>query len=129
VHLSPSAVARRQKSLEEAGVIDGYSAEISLSALGFPTTVLVHIALRSQGESDLRDFEQAVRDCPNVLRCLLMSGSDDYLLILAVKDLADFERVHKSQLSRLPNVSRIQSSFAIREVLRRSIPDITAGQS
>lgn len=122
VHLSPSAVARRQKALEDAGVIRGYAADISPAALGYPTTVIVQIALKSQGEADLSAFEQAVQHCGSVLRCFLMSGSNDYLLILAVKDLADFERVHKTQISRLPNVSRIQSSFAIREVLRRPLP-------
>jgi Lrp/AsnC family transcriptional regulator, leucine-responsive regulatory protein len=122
IHLSPSAVARRQRALEEAGVIRGYSADIDAAAFGLRTTVVVKIALKSQSETDLVKFEQAVRNCDSVLRCFLMSGSDDYLLILLVRDLPDFERVHKTQLSRLPNVARIQSSFALRELVRRSLP-------
>jgi DNA-binding Lrp family transcriptional regulator len=51
-----------------------------------------------------------------------MSGTDDYLLVLLVRDLPDFERVHKTQLSRLPHVARIQSSFALREIVRRALP-------
>lgn len=123
IHLSPTAVARRQRALEESGVIRGYSANLDLAALGLPTTVVVHITLSSQRESDLAEFEEAVRLCDSVLRCLLMSGSDDYLLVLQVRDLPDFERVHKTQLSRLPHVARLQSSFALREVVRRSVPE------
>jgi len=122
VPLSASAVARRQRALEEAGVIRGYSADIDPAAFGFNTTVIVQVTLKGQSEADLSEFEQAVDQCDSVLRCLLMSGSDDYLLILLVRDLVDFERVHKTQLSRLPHVARIQSSFALRDVVRRALP-------
>lgn len=122
VHLSASAVARRQRALEEAGVIRGYSADIDPAAFGLNTTVVVQVTLKGQSEADLGEFEQAVAQCDSVLRCFLMSGSDDYLLILLVRDLIDFERVHKTQLSRLPHVARIQSSFALRDVVRRALP-------
>ena len=122
VHLSASAVARRQRGLEEAGVIRGYSADIDPAAFGFTTTVVVQVTLKGQSEADLSEFEAAVQRCDSVLRCFLMSGSDDYLLILLVRDLVDFERVHKTQLSRLPHVARIQSSFALRDVVRRVLP-------
>ena len=122
VHLSASAVARRQRALEETGVIRGYTADIDPAAFGFSTTVVVQVTLKGQSETDLREFEQAVQQCDSVLRCFLMSGSDDYLLILLVRDLVDFERVHKTQLSRLPHVARIQSSFALRDVVRRALP-------
>ena len=122
VHLSASAVARRQRGLEEAGVIRGYSADIDPAAFGFTTTVVVQVTLKGQSEADLSEFEAAVQRCDSVLRCFLMSGSDDYLLILLVRDLVDFERVHKTQLSRLPHVARIQSSFALRDVVRRALP-------
>ena len=122
VHLSASAVARRQRALEESGVIRGYHADIDPAAFGFTTTVIVQVTLKGQSEADLSEFEQAVQRCDSVLRCWLMSGSDDYLLMLLVRDLPDFERVHKTQLSRLPHVARIQSSFALREVVRRALP-------
>ena len=122
VHLSASAVARRQRALEERGVLRGYHADIDPGAFGFTTTVVVQVTLRGQSQSDLAEFEAAVQQCDSVLRCWLMSGSDDYLLILLVRDLPDFERVHKTQLSRLPHVARIQSSFALREVVRRALP-------
>jgi len=42
-----------------------------------------------------------------------MSGSDDYIVIVLARDIEDFERIHRTELSRLPRVARIQSSFAI----------------
>lgn len=122
VHLSPSAVARRQRALEAAGVIRGYGADIDPAVFGLRTTVIVQVALTGQSEAVLSEFERAVQGCVSVLRCFLMSGSEDYLLVLMVRDLVDYERVHKTQLSRLPHVARIQSSFALREVVHRPLP-------
>ena len=59
-----------------------------------------------------------------MVRCFLMSGSDDYIVIVMARDIEDFERIHRTELSRLPRVSRIQSSFAMREVVNRAVPPV-----
>ena len=81
---------------------------------------MVRIALDSQSEDALGAFERAIERCPSVVRCFLMSGTDDYLVTVLARDIEDYERIHKSQLSRLPRVSRIQSSFAMRSIIERS---------
>jgi Lrp/AsnC family leucine-responsive transcriptional regulator len=122
VGLSSTACARRLKSLEECGVITGYHATLNHQRLGFSATVLVRISLESQREEDFETFERAVSRCASVVRCYLMSGSDDYQLVVLCRDIADFEHIHKTQLARLPRVARIQSSFALRDVIDRSLP-------
>jgi Lrp/AsnC family leucine-responsive transcriptional regulator len=67
--------------------------------------------------------------CPSVVRCFLMSGSDDYLVIVLARDIEDFERIHRTELSRLPRVARIQSSFAMREVVDRAVPPNVLGKA
>jgi len=62
-----------------------------------------------------------------VVRCFLMSGSDDYIVIVMARDIEDFERIHRTELSRLPQVARIQSSFAMREVVNRAVPPVIFG--
>lgn len=122
VGLSPTACARRQKHLEDQGVITGYQATLGLETLGLTTTIIVRITLESQNEEALRKFEQAIAACPSVVRCFLMSGSDDYLVTVLARGIEDYEHIHKTQLSRLPKVARIQSSFALREIVNRSVP-------
>ena len=68
-----------------------------------------------------------MKRCPNVLVCYLMSGEYDYLLRIAAKDLADYERIHKEWLSAMPHVIKINSSFALREVVDRTGRGIDAG--
>jgi DNA-binding Lrp family transcriptional regulator len=124
VGLSPSACSRRLDALEKANIISSYHARISARALGHPITVIVFITLEGQSTSILEEFEDAIKTCPNILICYLMSGTSDYLVRVAAKDLADYERIHKEWLSAMPHVTRIQSSFALREVINRTSVDI-----
>ncbi len=122
IPLSATAIARRIRALEEDGVIKGYQARINQEAIGLGMTVIVHVGLNSQSEEVLKAFEAAVARAPSVVSCHLMSGEDDYLVTVMARDLADFERIHKEQLSRLPGVARLKSSFVLREVASRPLP-------
>jgi DNA-binding Lrp family transcriptional regulator len=128
IGLSSTAIARRQRALEENGLIRGYQAILDLNRFGLSTTVLVRVTLESQNEDALRSFEAGVVNCPSIVRCFLMSGSDDYVVIVLARDIEDFERIHRTELSRLPRVARIQSSFAMREVINRAVPPVIFGK-
>jgi DNA-binding Lrp family transcriptional regulator len=118
VGLSPSACLRRLRLLERTGVIRGYTAILDSVPEQGGTVVIVQITLERQTDECLQRFEQAARKVPEVRECYLMTGVADYLMRVVVADAADYERVHKEQLSRLPGVARIQSAFAIRTVIR-----------
>jgi len=120
VGLSQSACSRRLDILEKTGVIKGYHARLSNGALAHGMTVIVHISLAGQFERSLAEFEAAVRRCPNVLSCHLMSGEYDYILRIAARDLEDYERIHRQWLSAMPHVAKINSSFALREIIDRT---------
>ncbi|HUU65958.1 MAG TPA: Lrp/AsnC family transcriptional regulator [Methyloceanibacter sp.] len=122
IPLSATAIARRIRALEERHVIEGYQARLSRHALGLGMTVVVQISLKSQNEDLLKAFEEAITLAPSVVSCHLMSGEDDYFVTVLARDLTDFERIHKEELSRLPGVARLKSSFALREVASRPLP-------
>ncbi|AMB46766.1 MULTISPECIES: Lrp/AsnC family transcriptional regulator [Methylobacteriaceae] len=117
VGLSASACHRRVGLLESSGVIRGYTALIEAPSEEGGLVVLTQFTLDRQTEEFLNQFEAAVRRCPEVQDCYLMTGIADYLVKLKVRDAADYERLHKEVLSRLPGVSRLQSSFAIRTIV------------
>ncbi|MGK7752752.1 MULTISPECIES: Lrp/AsnC family transcriptional regulator [unclassified Roseovarius] len=118
VHLSPSACHRRMQRLETEGYIKGYVALLDPRRMGVPTTVFVEITLTTQADEVLDAFEIAVARIPNVLECHLTAGTADYILKLVVEDTEDFARIHRQYLTRLPGVSTMQSSFALRTVLQ-----------
>ena len=114
--LSPSSCHRRVKLLEAAGVITSYTANLDRAALGLANEFFVEVSLVAQTGEAFEKFETAVQRVPEILECHLMSGQFDYLLRVAATDAADYERIHRSRISRLPGVQRIQSSLALRTV-------------
>lgn len=120
VSLSESACLRRVRALEKSGVIDRYAALLSQPKVGLSGSVFVHIGLHREEERELAAFEEAVRDIPEVMECYLMTGEFDYLLRVVVSDMADFERLHRDSLTRLPGVARVNSSVAIRTVQKKT---------
>lgn len=116
VSLSESACLRRVRRLEQKGFIEKYTALLDQRQVGLSGNVFVHIALHREEQSELAAFEAAVQNLPEVMECYLMTGEFDYLLRVVVSDMADFERVHKESITRLPGVARVNSSVAIRTV-------------
>lgn len=116
IGLTTSPCLRRLRLLEEAGVIRGYSALLDQVKLGFPVSVFVSIKLERQHEDAMQRFEAAVRRCPEVLECYLMTGPRDYLLRVVARDLADYERFVKETLTRIDGIANIESSFALGQV-------------
>lgn len=118
VNLSPSACHRRTQRLEDEGYIAAFVALLDPRKLGRNTTVFVEITLEGQAEELLDSFEKEVARIPDILECHLMAGSADYLLKMMVEDTEDFARIHRQFLSRLPGVRQMQSSFALRTVVK-----------
>jgi DNA-binding Lrp family transcriptional regulator len=121
INLSSTATARRRKILEDQGVITGYTANLDIARLGFHMVAVVSIELASQAENILVEFEKAVIDCPSMSFCSFVSGETDFLMIVHVRSFEDYDRVYRSELSRLPHVARIRSSFMMHEVAQRLI--------
>jgi DNA-binding Lrp family transcriptional regulator len=115
--ISASACIRRVRRLEETGVIRGYTVVLDEPESAGRAIVLVQITLERQSDDYLRRFEDAVRRVPEVRDCLLMAGDPDYVLRVETGGAADYEKLHKERLSRLPGVARLRSSFAIRAVI------------
>ncbi|MTI45340.1 transcriptional regulator, AsnC family [Roseibium hamelinense] len=120
VGLSPSACLRRMRALEEAGVIDKYVALLNQRKIGRRMDVFVEISLIGQSNEVLEGFERAVARSAEIMECFLMAGDADYMLRVTAADPADFERIHREELARLPGVARMKSLFAIRPIVRKT---------
>ena len=116
VHLSPSPCLSRVKALEVAGVIQRYVALTQPQALGLGLNVFISISLKQQTRAALDAFEAKVSAREEVMECYLMSGEADYLIRVAVTDIAALERFIIEQLSPMKEVEKIRSSFALKQV-------------
>jgi len=117
VGLSASAASRRIQALETAKVIRGYRANIDDKLLGKHITVYIRVTLERQTAAVLGPFETAVRKCHGIVSCHLMAGQYDYMLVARVSGIDDYGHLHQNELSHLPGVTRLETSFALRDVL------------
>ena len=62
-------------------------------------------------------FEAAIRKLSFILDCHLVAGDFDYFLKIRVRDMADFNRLHGSQLIALPGVRQTRTFFVMKEVV------------
>ncbi len=122
VCLSPSACLRRVQSLEQRNIISQYTTILNRQKLGHKTQIILQITLSDQGYENLEKFEQAIIEIPQVISCILIGGSYDYLVQLLVRDIEDYEELHRTKLSQLPNISSLQSNFTLRQVVKRINP-------
>jgi DNA-binding Lrp family transcriptional regulator len=116
VHLSPSPCLARVRALEAAGVIVRYVALANAAALGLGLNVFISISLKSQNKQALADFEQRIAEHDEVMECYLMTGDSDYLIRVAVADIGALEHFILDQLTPIPGIDKIRSSFTLKQV-------------
>ncbi|MDG6078601.1 Lrp/AsnC family transcriptional regulator [Erythrobacter litoralis] len=114
VGLTAPPCLRRVRTLEESGVIQGYHAELDPSKLGFSITVFAMVSLKSQAESALREFEEAMRDLDEVREVHMLNGEIDFILKIVARDLQAFQEFLTSKLTPAPNVASVKTSLTIR---------------
>ena len=112
ISMSPSPCLRRVRALEKSGIISGYCAIVDQEKYGCPINVFVSIKLDKPTERIMREFEARIEAIDDVMECYLMTGTHDYLLRVVCESLKSYEHLVRHTLTKLPNISSIESSFA-----------------
>lgn len=116
VNLSASPCFNRVRALEASGVIRRHVTLLDPEVLGLQLNVFIQVSLEKQRENALTTFEQAISEHPEVMECYLMTGDSDYLLRVVVADMRGLERFILASLTKIPGVSNIRSSIALKQV-------------
>jgi Lrp/AsnC family leucine-responsive transcriptional regulator len=120
VSLSPSAVLRRVKRLEDTGVIDRYVALVKPEAVGLGLTAYLNVRLEKHTESHKRNpmdvFRASVQTWPEVVECASLTGEMDYLLRVVVQDMAAYAHFIMDTLLKHPSVEDCKTSFVLDHV-------------
>ncbi|QPM92142.1 Lrp/AsnC family transcriptional regulator [Pseudooceanicola algae] len=114
VGISAPPCLRRVRTLEEAGYIRGYHAEVDARELGFEVQVFAMVGLVSQAECDLVAFEEKCRTWPLVRECHMLNGEVDFILKCVAPDLSTFQSFLTGQLTSAENVASVKTSLVIR---------------
>jgi DNA-binding Lrp family transcriptional regulator len=114
VGISAPPCLRRVRTLEEAGLIRGYHADVNARDLGFEVQVFVMVGLESQAEAELSAFEELCRGWPLVRECHMLNGEVDFILKCVSPDLSSFQSFLTGELLTTPNVASVKTSLVIR---------------
>ncbi|MGH8142710.1 MAG: Lrp/AsnC family transcriptional regulator [Steroidobacteraceae bacterium] len=121
IGLSPSPCLRRVRALEAAGIISGYRAMADAAKLGLSLMALVYISMDRHTPERFANFDAKVRNLPEVLECLLITGQDaDYQLKVVVQDMDTYQRLLLHQITRIEGVTGVHSSFVLRRVIDKT---------
>ncbi|ARC35267.1 Lrp/AsnC family transcriptional regulator (plasmid) [Paracoccus yeei] len=114
VNLSASQCSRRRAALEEAGVIEGYSARLSAAKLGIGMRAIIRVNLSAHGQTNEQDFARFVASHAQIRSAFSVSGDADYILDVRVRDLEAFaDFVHRHLLPH-PQVSQVRSEIVLK---------------
>ncbi len=93
VGLAPSTTLEKVRDLEERGVITGYHADVSLEALGRPMQAFVSIRVHPKTEAIVDAITERLWALPETLGVFIVSGDDDFLVHLGVRDTQELRRI------------------------------------
>ena len=116
VGMSSSATWRRVKSLEDAGIIERYTAIVNARKAGFGLASMVHVSLARHEQSHVERFVREVLQHPEVLECFATSGEADFHLRVVVEDIDAYNRFLDSFIFKLPGVSQVRSNIVLKEI-------------
>lgn len=129
VGLSSTPCWKRVKELEASGVIRCYTALVDREKVGLSLCVLAELNLTRHSEQDVREFERAVADCPQIVSCYATTGQADYVIKVLVPDIKQYEAFLHETAFKLPGVTHVRSSVVLKEVkaeTRVPVEEVTA---
>jgi Lrp/AsnC family leucine-responsive transcriptional regulator len=116
VDLSPSGVQKRLRKLEENGIVERYATMLNRKRLGYDLLVFVKVIIQGHTTELIAEFDNAVREMPEVLESHRIIGDADYLLKVVVRDREQLDHFLMKQLLSLDSVARVSSYLVLKEV-------------
>ena len=113
VGLTPTPMLQRMKKLEQSGVITRYMAVVDPTKVGRPILAFVHVTLKSHGLVVHQRFLDRVVDLPEVVECHHIAGEEDFLVKVAVRDIAELESFLLQRLSTSDVIGRVKTTLVL----------------
>lgn len=117
VGLSVSPCQRRLKQLEQEGIISGYHAEIVPKKLGLNFSAIVFVKMRNNSGDNIHEFEQALRNIPEIIQAQSLLGDPDFILHIVTTDMRAFQELYDRYLTKLPHITGITSTLVMKSII------------
>jgi Lrp/AsnC family transcriptional regulator of ectoine degradation len=121
VGLSPTPCWMRLRKLQEAGIVSGYHAKVSVRAIAPVALVLMEVTLRTHRQADFDRFERVIRDLPEIVACWSVGGGVDYLLKVMTRDIDAYQRLVDGLLEREIGIDRYFTYIVTKTVKEETV--------
>ena len=120
IALSPSAIARRIRRLRESGAIARTISLLTSEIVDRRLRAIIRLQLHEHEQAaDLTEFRDRLNARDEVQLCLEVSGSDDMMLLIACRDMSEFNAFADAELAASSIVRRYETSFVKKEIKNR----------
>lgn len=131
VGVAPTTALDRTRALRERGVILGASLDVDLAAIGRPVQALVAVRIRPPTRANIEGFRSWVIDLPETIGVFVVSGSEDFLVHVAVPDNDALYAFVIDRLTQRPEIADVRSSVVYEHLRKRRVdpmPTLPAGR-
>ncbi|WP_119731066.1 Lrp/AsnC family transcriptional regulator [Thermomonospora amylolytica] len=123
--IAPSTCLERVRSLRNRGVITGFHAAVDLAELGRPLQALVNVRLQPKTREAVEGFRTYIGRLPETVAVFVVSGGDDFIVQVAVRDTGHLRDFVVDHVSRFPNIADVRTSI-VYEHLRKNAVEVLA---
>lgn len=117
VHLSTSAVERRITKLKQDGIIEKLVAVVNPKAVGRPLSILVELEIQNEHRHTLDQFQRWLDRAPEIQSCWYVTGDMDYVLLVAVRDLDEYNAfIERLMTEQQALVRKLKSIIALKTI-------------
>jgi len=120
IGLSFSPTYERIKNMEESGVISRYVAIVDRHKIGLKVAVYCSITLKEQSKTTLIEFEESIKNIPEIVETVSVSGNYDYMLKIVAPDIESYNKFVVDVISNLPSIGQYHSSIVMTEVKKET---------
>ena len=124
VGLSPTPCWERLRKLEEAGIVEGYRADIALRKLGPHVTVFMAAELADHTAARFRQFEDEIRRRDEITACWALGGGFDYILQIVTRDIDAYQRLVDELLEARIGLARYFTYVVTKPVKGAGVPPL-----
>ncbi|SMD16980.1 Lrp/AsnC family transcriptional regulator [Pedobacter nyackensis] len=116
VHKSTATVHARIRRLKESGYIKRIVAVLDNRKIEQNHIAFSQVLLKSHTKECLKEFKEEISKFDEVMECFQMSGTYDFILRIATRDMDDYNTFYNDKLATLSSISTIQTSFVMSEI-------------
>ncbi|PYE46281.1 AsnC family transcriptional regulator [Rhizobium sp. PP-WC-2G-219] len=121
VHLSTSAVERRINKLKQDGIIEKVVAVVNPKAVGRPLSILVELEIQNEHRHTLDQFQRWLDRAPEIQSCWYVTGDMDYVLLVAVRDLDEYNAFIERLMTEQQALVRKYKSIIALKTIKHSL--------